>query len=187
MQKAENKGQLKATCGESEMNVKYYHISRIENKESIINDGLNANEGHIFMCTNLQQLSFIAANQIFINEYSIFEIDINGIISEILPDNVAESGSETQFYIQQDNIAPEYISHVDDEIWDFWELKEHISILSSRMMSLTNKSSNDLLRIQIRSSKEWCDYYNNKNGTTLVPFNSLSEVPTLILKQNRLC
>ncbi len=169
MKKAVNEKQSKITCGDLEMDVKYYHISRIENKDSIIRNGIRANEGHIFMCTSLKQLPMIAVNQIGTNEYSIFQIGRRGITSEILSDNVAESGSETQFYIQQDIIVPEDVFHIKDELWNVHEIKEYCFRLSSQRYGLSETGINTLLCQQVRLNKEWCEYHNQKYGTNITP------------------
>ena len=108
-------------------NKKYYHITNKDVKvmESILKDGLLCNaEGDIFVFENksIQQCdpSFkpvintvadcIAINQIFVEEYYMFEIDIKGITTELIPDDVAEISSKQQWIVKQPKIEAQYIN-----------------------------------------------------------------------------
>lgn len=100
--------------------MKYYHISPTEFKESIIANGLKANDdGDIFVFNLLEQANWIAINQVFIQTYTLFEINSSGFIAEPIQDNVAESGANTQFIIKQAVIAPEYVNYINDVNLDY--------------------------------------------------------------------
>ena len=109
-----------------EKTIKYYHITKksIKTRRSILEKGLLCNEfGEIFLFENksigFEQQGFkpirnyvadiIAATQIFVKEYDMFEIDLKGIVSELVPDNVAEIPSSFQWIVKQNKIQPEYI------------------------------------------------------------------------------
>ncbi len=98
---------------------KYYHITSIENMESILQNGIKANnEGHIFLFENKSiQLNgvintiadCIAFNQIFIDKYAMFEIKPAGLKSGLINDNVGEFSSKQQWILEQNLIEPKYI------------------------------------------------------------------------------
>jgi len=171
MQNAEQNEQLTNTKKLKEMNVTYYHISKFENKDSIIKNGIIANEGDILLCTNPQQFQVFAANLIFTNEYSIFEIDMNGITPDVSSEEVYEAGLEVIHYVNQDNIAPKFICHIKDELWNKWELKEYLFRLNLAKDSFSYEQITSMLKQAIRLSEEWCNYYNEKNGTNIVPLS----------------
>lgn len=110
----------------------YYHITDPKNVESIMKEGLKANkDGEIFLFEN-KAISYklpmidngvcrvckvkttianiIALNQLFLNEFAMFEISSDGIKGELLPDNVAEYSAPFQHIAKQLFILPEYIT-----------------------------------------------------------------------------
>jgi len=103
------------------MEKKYYHIT--ENKKSIINsiiiNGLKGNkENEIFLFENKtiafmgvvnQVADCIAFNQVFLKEYSLFEINGEGIKPELKKDNCGEISSLYQWIATQQIIEPKYI------------------------------------------------------------------------------
>jgi len=104
------------------MNKKYYHITDVKNKTSILKNGLRANEeGFIFLFENVSTINrdtniqntvsdMIAANQLSLEEYAMFEIDSKGINENLLKDEVAEFSAKNQFIAKQENIAPQFIN-----------------------------------------------------------------------------
>jgi len=102
----------------------YWHLSPIENKESILKDGLKCNDyGEIFLFLegtvhdpeglfeSRRVSDSIARNQVFCEEFDIYMISYKGINSEIQNDNVAECTSALQFFIKQEKILPQFIWH----------------------------------------------------------------------------
>lgn len=101
--------------------MKYYHITKndLATIQSILKNGLRCNsEGEIFVFENKRIVlngitntvaDIIAQNQVFLNEYVMFEIDKKGIISKIKNDNVGEISSGQQWYFKQPFINKKYI------------------------------------------------------------------------------
>lgn len=93
--------------------MKYYHITPLDNIDSILEKGLLAQADiKIFLFTNLLVASSIAVNQCGIpqgDEFAVFEIRSDGITADVVNDNVVESTAMYQFYIQQDVVKPEFI------------------------------------------------------------------------------
>jgi hypothetical protein len=100
--------------------MKYYHIT--ENKQeviqSILKHGLISESGEIFLFENksiakndiINYVScLIAANQLFLDEYAMFEIDAEGIV-ELVPDEVGELTTGTTWIAKQSIINREYIN-----------------------------------------------------------------------------
>ncbi len=99
---------------------KYFHLTPIDNKDSILKNGLQAGaDTQIFMFTNLAVASSIAANQVEIPRgemFVVFEIQADGITSKIINDNVGENTAEFQFYIEQKEIYPQHIRVLYEDI-----------------------------------------------------------------------
>lgn len=95
-----------------------YHITKEENLESIKKNGIKANEyNEVFLLDDVDVKhplhsqsffvsKFVALNQLGLNEFVIFEVDVEGL--ELEPDNVAELTSEFQ-YIYKGDINPNRI------------------------------------------------------------------------------
>jgi hypothetical protein len=104
--------------------MKYYHITHKKNKESILTNGLKCNsEGQIFFFENKSISGFgvvntiadmIARNQVFLDNYSMFEIDSEAFETNLINDNVGELSSKQQWYIYQDIIDPTFINLLGD-------------------------------------------------------------------------
>jgi len=98
----------------------YYHITKPENLESILETGLKANsEGQIFLFDNVSislngttnsVADCIAKNQIFLDEYAMLEISSEGILTELLPDNVGELSEKFQYIAMQNFIDERFIN-----------------------------------------------------------------------------
>lgn len=105
--------------GELSKSLKYYHITSPENVESILKNGLKANEqGEIFIfqyakITTNGVVNFaddcIAYNQVFLEKYARVEINPEGISVPLIHDNVAEPTNECQWIVKQERINPEYL------------------------------------------------------------------------------
>jgi hypothetical protein len=100
--------------------MKYYHITHPKNARGILKNGIISNSnGDIFLFENKSIVingientiaDSIAFNQLFLKEYSMFEIDISGISSDLVRDNVAEFTSESQWVVEnQKVILPKHI------------------------------------------------------------------------------
>ena len=100
--------------------MKYYHITDKNNLSTILREGLKANEeGDIFIFENKSVVfnsvvntvaDCIAYNQIFLDEYVMIEIALEGIVSDIINDNVGEASSDLQWIVKQPLIEPKYLS-----------------------------------------------------------------------------
>jgi hypothetical protein len=148
----------------------YYHISDIENVDSILKNGLRANKQmHIFVCTSLSLLPIIASGQLGIIEYSIFKLNPQGIEVTPIHDNVAELGNEYQFIIKQPVINPIYIVHLEDWRWHRYEMAEYAERYRNRISGLEKMGESKILEDKVRFHPEWCEYYNKKYGKKIRP------------------
>ena len=150
-------------------NIEYFHISPIENKESILLNGLKSDTKEIFVSDSEQQLILIASSQIFTNEYSVFKILPNKIKGKIIQDNVAEVGANHQFIIEQNIISPNDIVHLRDELWNKWELLE---LASRRVSKIFGFGAEFTLEFAIQYNEEWCNHYNKKYGKNIIYIES---------------
>jgi hypothetical protein len=141
----------------------YYHISPIENKDSILIEGLKSEQKEIFVSDCEEQLIHIAHSQIFTLEYSVFEILPSGINGNIEWDNVAEMGAKHQFIIEQNLISPEHIRHLRDEKWNRFDLAEY-TYRKSNLYYRGHEAESELEELISCCDKEWCDHYNLKYG-----------------------
>jgi hypothetical protein len=101
--------------------MKYYHITNSDKKtiKSILKNGLRCNsEGEIFVFENKSIIfnnvinsvaDLIANNQLFLQEYVMFEIDDKGFNTELVNDNVGEISSKQQWYVQQPFVDKKHI------------------------------------------------------------------------------
>lgn len=101
--------------------MKYYHLTTIDNMDSILENGLLAQaDTRIFLFTNLAVASSIAVNQVGIpqgEEFAVFEIHADGITADVENDDVCELTAKYQFYIKQEVIHPQYIKLLyEDEL-----------------------------------------------------------------------
>lgn len=116
--------------------MKYYHITKKENWLSINLFGLKSNEdGEIFLFSDwtlterrnkktVLICDLIARNQLFLDEFIIYEINPKGIKGEIEPDNVAELTSKSQWVITQDKISKSYVKLIGERSTDIKSIKE---------------------------------------------------------------
>jgi hypothetical protein len=106
--------------------MRYYHITRVTNVESILKNGLKSNEDGELFIFNYGVIEFkgveyyadelIADRQLGLKEFALFEIHPKGITSELINDNVAEITSSLQWIVQQDVIAPKHLEWLG--IWE---------------------------------------------------------------------
>lgn len=148
----------------------FYHISPIENKDSILSNGLISSSSEIFVCNEFNQLKGIASSQLFISEYSIFKISSSNITGEILNDNVGEFLSQHQFIIKQDIIESKYISHVEDVKWHPFDLAE---VINREFALSVGLDEDKYIRMVVSLNQEWCDYFNKKYNTNITLFELL--------------
>ena len=116
--------------------MKYYHITKKENGLSINLFGLKSNEdGEIFLFSDWTLTTrsnkktvlicdLIARNQLFLDEFIIYEINPKGIKGKIENDNVAELTSKSQWIITQDNISRSYIKIIGERSIDIKSINE---------------------------------------------------------------
>lgn len=110
-----------------------FHITKPENVESILKNGLMANSdrqiflyegriietncfvkinGELWMCRARDSVErLIAANEVFIKIYSVLRVDVRGI--ELHPDDVAEIGSKWQWIANRDVIEPHRLACIE--------------------------------------------------------------------------
>ena len=139
----------------------YYHITSIKNKEEILKNGIISSTNQIWVTDREEQILFVASNQVFLNEFSVFAISSSNITGKIEPDRVAEIGSKFQFIINQNIISPEHIFHIRDERWNKWELLEKVE---RKKYELMGRNAEEILRMFIQSDADWCEHYNKKYG-----------------------
>lgn len=96
----------------------FWHISEKENLESILKNGIKANEDNEVFLLDDREIQyplhtqsffvskFVALNQLFLDEFVIFAVDVEGL--ELEPDDVAELTAKYQ-YIYKGDISPERI------------------------------------------------------------------------------
>ena len=116
--------------------MKYYHITKKENAFSIAFLGLKANEnGEIFLFNDwtfttrknkktVLICDLIAKNQLFFDEFIIYEINPKGIKGKIENDNVAELTSKNQWVVMQDIIPKRYLKLIGERSIDIKSLHE---------------------------------------------------------------
>jgi hypothetical protein len=142
----------------------YYHISDIKNKNKILKEGLKANEGMIFLFSEITVADDIAFSQVGITEFSVFEIDPNGINVTPIPDNVAEFSAKFQWIVKQNLIEAKHIKHISDREHNVFDLAEEQSRKIAKKLKLDEVSfveSNVVINLQ------WINHYNAKYGKNL--------------------
>lgn len=100
--------------------MKLYHITPVENLESILKNGLIGDEYNNIYLFREEKIRInnitnnvrdcIASGQLGLDEYVLLHIHKRGIKSPILHDMVSEITSPFQYYIEQSLIDPKYIS-----------------------------------------------------------------------------
>ena len=145
---------------------KYWHISAKENRESILKNGLKCdNKGYIYLINRLYdelhvfhvKISIpdsIAVSQVFLKDYDLFEIDSEGLSSNILRDNVREKLSNCQNRVKQSIINPEYvklISHQRVNIrevlkYDFYKL---FIVTQASDLNVTKKKAEEIKKTDV--------------------------------------
>ena len=100
---------------------KYYYLSDVESVPRIQEEGITADEGviPIFIVLRgkmhdvLNTAGYIAANQLFLGEYALFEIREGGITGEIVPQKISGKTAPFQKIIKQESIAPGHIRFIN--------------------------------------------------------------------------
>lgn len=155
---------------------KMYHLSPIENKQNIIERGLKSESGAIFFFTNLEQAKHIACNQVFTDNYVIFEIDRAGIEKKLKRDDVAEYGSKWQFYVEQKNIAPQYVKHLQDIETNMYDQAEECELpkykiiakfMGARGKKQIEEAALEMLEEIVAFNQKWLEHYNKKYNKSL--------------------
>ncbi|REG92997.1 hypothetical protein [Flavobacterium aquicola] len=111
--------------------MKYYYITDKKNRKSILENGLIANsENEIFLFENKKVVNkrnsisnlmadCIAKNQLFLEEYAMFEINPNGFKTPLENDNVEGVASSICWVLNQSKIDIDFISDLGDFKTDF--------------------------------------------------------------------
>lgn len=93
----------------------YYHIAGIENKQSIMENGLIAGEdGYIYLLHGEKAMidemisKYVALFQLGMENFSLFKVSEKGFNTSVEIDNVGELFARHQFRIKQ-NIEKKYI------------------------------------------------------------------------------
>lgn len=114
----------------------FYHITAIENVNSIFADGLKGsktprNRGKAFNIPSICVLTSgderltdaVAVNQVWsmedIKEYAVLEISPAGVSGRVVQDNVNESTAVWQRVIEQECIEPKYLKHVNTRVLNY--------------------------------------------------------------------
>ena len=156
---------------------KMYHLSPIENKHIILEQGLKSNSGAIFLFSKLEQAKHIACNQVGTEHYSIFEVALAGIKGKIKNDNVAEYGSKWQFYVEQEKIESQFVKHlkdVEENIYDQAEECEYpkYKILAKFMGARGKKQieavAQKMLEEIVTFNEKWTEHYNKKYNKSIM-------------------
>lgn len=101
---------------------KYYYISDLESVSDIEQHGIKANEnGDIFIFIIFKEkiqdavniAGYIAINQLFLENYALFEIQEEGITGEITDHKVSGRVSQYQKIIKQDIISRKHIKFIN--------------------------------------------------------------------------
>lgn len=103
------------------MKKKYYYIADLESVPRIEEEGIRADEGAIpifivlrgKMHDVLNTAGYIAANQLFLGEYALFEIMEAGITGEMAAQRVSGKTAPFQKIIKQERIAREHIRFIN--------------------------------------------------------------------------
>lgn len=98
----------------------YYHITEVKNKKSILKNGLKCNEDEeIYLFENKSICwngvvntiaNCIAKNQIFLDDFIMFEINPIAFETILIPDEVGEFSAKYQWILKQKSIKPIYIN-----------------------------------------------------------------------------
>lgn len=91
--------------------MKYYHVTSFLNMIKINDEGLKANnDGYIFVINTIDLANYIAVGQLFMEDYALFEVNVDGLLLE--KDIVGELGSKFQFKIKTDLIDTSRINNL---------------------------------------------------------------------------
>ena len=109
----------------------FWHISKKENLESILKNGIKANEDNEVFLLDEKEVTikckfdkpflvskFVALNQLFLDEFVIFAVDVEGLA--LKPDDVAELTAPFQ-YIYKGNISPKRIKGYEFDTTEDYE------------------------------------------------------------------
>lgn len=156
---------------------KMYHLSPIENKKSILMSGLRSDDGIIFLFSNLEQAKHIACNQVGTEHYTIFEVDLAGIKGKLKDDNVAEYGSKWQFYVEQKEIASQFVKHLRDISTNIYDQAEECELPKYRILAKLygargkqqiEAAAIEMLEDIVSYNKTWVAHYNKKYKKKIV-------------------
>jgi len=96
---------------------KLYHITNPENKESILKYGIKcSDDGYIYLVSEeklsdlCSSFDFVAAFQLHILEYQIFEISETGIGGKLTKEIIDGAESSCQFQLKQQRIKNNHIT-----------------------------------------------------------------------------
>lgn len=138
----------------------YYHVTELENKNSILKNGLESDEnGNIFIYDDPSITDLLIKNQLFFTKYVVFKIDSCGIDVDLQNDNVAESTANKQFVVAQNKIHSTYLS-----IYKTGEIDEFKTVLKEniRLFSIINPSFRSFSYLEKLNSIAESYKHNNK-------------------------
>ncbi len=148
----------------AEKNTKLFLISDVENKESILKDGIKSEDGEILLITKKNLAEKHAFHRVFCDNYSVFEIDTRGIDEEN-KDRI-EDPENNEVLIYQHCIAPEFITHIKDASYNTWDLAEKSIIQQAKILKV---DPIEHLEATVASNTMWLEYYNKKYGKNIQP------------------
>lgn len=132
-----------------------------------MSSGLKSNsDNEIFVFTKPLQSLFIAAKQLLISEFTMFEISDKGITGYIEDDNVSDFGSDSQCIIMQDLIESKYITHMHDieaNMLDMINASEELKLLK---MGYSKEEIIDSMRLYSERTKRY-NFVHGTNYTTI--------------------
>ena len=101
---------------------KYYYISKVSDVPDIHENGIEADEdGDIFLFAidkgkirNILNIAgYITTNQLFLDEYALFEIFESGITGEMIYYKISGRTEQYQKILKQKNISKEHIKFIN--------------------------------------------------------------------------
>jgi hypothetical protein len=111
----------------------YYHITNPENKESFLQKGIRSDtEGKIIVFDNNSISDYVAMIKLYINPYTLFEIDSDGILGKIENAEVGEITAKHKFIIYQEKIDPKYVKLLGEYEVDELEFMQQFNELVYR-------------------------------------------------------
>ena len=145
-------------------NTKLFYISDVKNKESILNDGIKSKVGEIILITKKTLAEKHAFHSLSCDHFSVFEIDPIGIEEE--HQDCIEEPENNEVILPQQCIAPEFIKHIKDASYNYWDLTEKSTIQQAKILKVDPVEH---LESVVAINQLWIEYYNKKYGKAIQP------------------